>query len=203
MMEVSIPLFVGVGGWMLQYGYARFVDRKSIAFGILGELRSYASTSIINGRNMIADAFSAEAAEVLRNGCMSKTCFLPGGKMIEGHPVYDKVADRLGVFNADAVITINRVYNGITAIRRWIELCSTNDFHNADTASQVNRLQTYASVSLAVQKDGEAVCKYLEAVSNQKIGAYFLTTVYEHLGIKESLWLLLMSVGLGSIIYFW
>lgn len=116
----------------------RHSDRRSIAGALAGEVSAYMKQldplKFANNFRKIA-----ESDEISRRRCLRS---LP--KTPSGHPVFDKVADKIGLLPAAEAEEISSFYNVITGFRVLVSGLSDDRFVTADGEVQIALLNTIA-----------------------------------------------------------
>jgi hypothetical protein len=118
--------------------WSRFQERRSIAAALAGEIGAYIklfrpSETALAFRNLAA----LEAATRRR-----RLEFVP--RPPTGHPVFDKVADRIGLLPAAEALDVSSTYNVVSGMRILISSLSSADFLPADDQVQIAMLQAIA-----------------------------------------------------------
>jgi hypothetical protein len=144
-MDCSIEAAVlAVGGAIISkvvYDlWSRWREKRGIAAAIAGELGAYIAFLKMGKPSAhfrtMATMDSAMRVRVLR-------AFPP---LPTSHPVFDKVADKIGLLPPDDARAISRAYNAVTGFRLHLTNLSSDRFLAADDAVQAETLKVLATM---------------------------------------------------------
>jgi hypothetical protein len=140
----------------------RHHERRTIAAALAGEIAAYISPF---EREPAAESFRkiAELPTAIRQQRMAGFPVPPSG-----HPVFDKVAGRIGLLSASHARDVSRFYNAVTAFRIFITNLSSEKFLKADDDYQKAMLQRIAATIETQLPLAQALVKSLEEVSRDR-----------------------------------
>jgi hypothetical protein len=111
--------------------WERHHQRGSIAAALAGEIGAYVKLldppNTVAAYRTIATFDHATRRRRLRSMLKTPT----------GHPVFDKVADKIGLLPAAEALDISAIYNVVTGMRIFMSSLSSDEFANADDEVQV------------------------------------------------------------------
>jgi hypothetical protein len=169
MAELATALWVAalaLAGKVAFDAFQRFEVRRSVASALAGEIHTYLH---FLDPPVLGPAYRAKA-ELPREDRISWLKSLP--VLPSSHPVFDKVADKIGSLPAGMAGGVARVYNVVTGGRLLLTSLSTPGFIEAPDHLQIERIET---IWLLIDKQTKVftdTIEQLEAVSQQSFLCY-------------------------------
>lgn len=151
--------------------WGRHRERRGIAGALAGEIGAY--VDLLNPETTPA-AYRAVAA-LDRNQRLERLRGFP--PLPTSHPVFDKVADKIGVLPYQAAYGISRVYNVITGMRLALASMSAAGFLEACDEVQQGRLFFVAEAIEQEGKTARDVVTLLKKVSQQSLWSFIGETI--------------------------
>ena len=120
--------------------WERHRQRSSIAAALAGEIGAY--FTLLNPR-ITATNYRTLASMAYEMRCARLRSM---GKLPSGHPVFDKVADKVGLLPTTEAFDVSKTYNIITGLRILVSDLSSDEIVSADSAAQQGRLLVIADI---------------------------------------------------------
>lgn len=164
MWAIALAIVTAAIGFIAKLGHdvwAEHQARKAIAAAIGGELSAYIrllqpEKTIENFKHLAAMDHETRKA------------VLPGlFNLPTGHPVFDRVADKIGLLAPDAARGISEAYNIITSGRLMVSSFSSNPFINLPDPVQKIRIETLAEMFIGEIEGIRRTITLLESLSRQ------------------------------------
>lgn len=169
MLTLATALFtaaLALTGKVLFDLWGRCRERRGLAAALAGEIGAY-----VDLLDPPATAANYRAMGTLdrekRRACLRAIPTLP-----TTHPVFDKVADRLGLLPYAEAFGVSRIYNAVTGLRLVLAGMSSEPFLEADDDLQRNRIEFVAA---ALEREGRFardLVRRLRCISGQGIWGY-------------------------------
>jgi hypothetical protein len=168
---IVLAIVTGVIGFLTKIALdirAEHQARKSVAAALAGELGAYLRLSQAERMAENIKTFTKipyEERITLLCGLFS----LPSG-----HPVFDRIADKIGVLSPQAARGISEAYNIITSARLLLVSISSDAFLQAPDQVQVTRITVMADM-FALEIEGmRKTVALLDRLSNQSFRCYLM-----------------------------
>lgn len=97
------------------------------------------------------------------------------GPLPQTHPVFDKVADKIGLLSIDIALEISKFYNVVTGLRLLASGFSTERFMNLPDKMQTGQLEFCLAALDRHFPAGAVLADRLEVISRENFHCYFLT----------------------------
>jgi hypothetical protein len=94
------------------------------------------------------------------------------GPLPNSHPVFDKVADRIGLLSIDVALQISKFYNVVTGFRLPASGASTDRFMNLPDGVQISQLEFVAAGIEKYILGGVTLTNQLKAIARQSFCCY-------------------------------
>lgn len=142
-------------------------ERSSIAAALAGEIEAFeAINPPPNNSNPYRDVAKLDNAS-------RRMRLLTAPKPSMSNPVFDKVADKIGLLPPAEARDVSKVYYVFSSIRLFIAHLSDEQFaKNADEAVQIKMLNDIAGFIDANYKDAHSLVGRLDQISKQSFIAY-------------------------------
>jgi hypothetical protein len=141
MTALTVALFaaaLAVLGNILFSLWRDYRERRSIAAALAGEIGAYMQ---LLDPPKAAEHYRKLAAIDYPTRCQRLRAF---PKSVEGHPVFDKVAEKIGLLPATEALDVSMIYNIVTGMRTVLGNLSTTEFADGDDAMQIATLSYIA-----------------------------------------------------------
>jgi hypothetical protein len=165
LLAASLALF----GNILFGLWNRFNERRSIAAALAGEIGAYIklldSPVSVQSYRKLAETDSEVRVRLLRA--------FP--KVPSGHPVFDKVADKIGLLPAEDALDVSAIYNVVSGMRLLIVNLSSEQFATADAAMQSAMLITIADSIEKYSQSSELLVQRLIIISRERFSRFLRT----------------------------
>lgn len=171
MWAIVLAIVTGVFGFLAKIGLdirTEHQARKAIAAALAGELGAYLRLSDPErtAEHIKAIAKMPYVERIIRlRGLFS----LPSG-----HPVFDRVADKIGSLSPEAARGISEAYNIISGARLLLESMSSDAFLQAPDEVQVARITVMADRFAQEIKGMRSTAALLDRLSRQSFRCYLM-----------------------------
>jgi hypothetical protein len=143
-------------------------ERQGVAAALAGEIGAYLDLlrpeTIIPAYRQIATAERNLRIEFFKS-------YPP---LPVGHPVFDKIADKVGLLPLDAAFGVSRVYNIVTGFRILQVSMSAQGFIDAPDAFQIGRLSAIADLIEREIAPAQLLIADLKGVSQENFWRFML-----------------------------
>jgi hypothetical protein len=146
--------------------FDRYRLRQGVAAGLAGEIRAY--IELLQPEKMSA-ALRAFARLPRAERIIKLSAF---GPLPSSHPVFDKVADRIGLLSVDIALDISKFYNVVTGFRLLATGASTERFLNLPDEIQTAQLEFVAAGIEKYILGSATLTAQLEAMARQSFVCY-------------------------------
>ncbi len=167
MLALTTALFAATLALLGKIGFdvwGRHRDRRSIASAIAGEIEAY--IELLNGPETSA-GYRLLATAGDRAGRIAMFRAVPN--LPTSHPVFDKVADKIGLLPIAEAYGISRIYNVVTGMRLLISGMSSQGFIDASDHIQVHRMIFVSDTMEREVAAARALVARLKRVSRQNL----------------------------------
>lgn len=171
MWAIALAVVTGVTGFLTKIVLdirAEHQARKAIAAALAGELGAYLRLSqpeqTAESIKLFAKIPHDKRADYLR-GLFT----LPSG-----HPVFDRVADKIGGLSPEAARGISEAYNIITCARLILMAMSSESFLQASDEVQVTRITVMADMFAKEIEGMRRTVTLLDRLSRQSFRCYLM-----------------------------
>ncbi|HVA15533.1 MAG TPA: hypothetical protein VNF99_19955 [Stellaceae bacterium] len=152
----------------------RYRERSSIAGALAGEIGAYATlidapTSVVAYRKL---ATFEHAIRRRRLRSMPKTPV--------GHPVFDKVADKIGLLPSAESQTVSAIYNIVSGFRIIHASLSSPEMSEADDEVQIALLNKVAETIERYAPDAHELATRLNQISRESFWQFVQREVFGH-----------------------
>lgn len=148
--------------------WARYRNRQGIAASLAGEIEMYLSfiarPDVAATLRLICDAGPEQRQNALRGF----------GRLPDSHPVFDKVADQVGLLSIELAYDISRLYNVVTGVRLLMSDLSTERVIGLQDAQQVALVRQIIGVIEEYSPIGRTVALRLKQIAHQPYRCYLL-----------------------------
>lgn len=170
-MWAIVAVVTGVIGFLTKLGLdirAEHQARKSVAAALAGELGAYLRLS--------QPERTVENIKALANIPYNDRITRVRGLFIlpSGHPVFDRVADKIGGLSPEAARGISEAYNIITCARLLLASLSSDNFLAASDQMQVTRITVMTDMFAQEIEGMRRTIALLDRLSRQSFCCYFM-----------------------------
>jgi hypothetical protein len=165
MLALTVAFFtaaLALAGNILAGLWRQYLERRGIAAALAGEIGAY--MKLLNppttAKNFRAIAALDEATRRRRLGSMLT-------KTPEGHPVFDKVAGKIGLLPVAEALDVSAIYNIVSGMRIILSGLSTEKFVAADAEMQIANLNYIADTFEQQHQPAQDLVRRLTGISNE------------------------------------
>jgi hypothetical protein len=171
MWAIVLAVVTGVIGFLTKIGLdirSEHQARKAVAAALAGELGAYLRLS--------QPERTAETIKALAKIPYDERVVLLRGlfSLPSGHPVFDRVADKIGGLSPDAARGISEAYNIITCVRLLLVSMSSDTFLQAPDQVQVTRITVMADMFAQEIEGIRRTIALLDRLSRQSFRCYLM-----------------------------
>jgi hypothetical protein len=149
------------------YGlWTRYRERRGVAAALAGEIAAY--VTVLDAPTTIAAYRRLATLEDDTRRRRLRAMVKPP----QGHPVYDKVADKIGLLPVAEALEVSAIYNVVTGLRILLSNLSSDEFANVEDDVQVAYLNKIAEGLEKYCPRAEQLVARLNRISNGNFWQY-------------------------------
>jgi hypothetical protein len=171
MLAFTTALFtatIALLGKLVFDAWDRYRQRQGIAASVAGEMRAY--MELLEPQKM-ASHIRLLLTLPRETRLVALSAF---GPLPQTHPVFDKVADKIGLLSIDIALEISKFYNVVTGMRLLASGLSTERFMNLPDNMQTAQLGFCLSALEKHFPAGAKLADRLEVIARQSFRCYAL-----------------------------
>ena len=146
--------------------WARYRERQGIAASLAGEIQMYLHFAGKPGLVTILRGLAGANREERLRGLMVF------GELPKGHPVFDRVADKIGLISVDVAFELSKIYNVVTSMRLMISQFSSDRFITLSDEQQAEMITPVADGIETYLIPAGALVVRLQQISHQPFRCY-------------------------------
>ena len=146
--------------------WRRHWDRRGLASAVAGELGAY--LDLIQPKQTIENFRKLASADAQDRARVLPSLLKPP----QGHPVFDKMADKIGLLHPIDTKAISEIYNVVTGFRILVSSFSTPEFIAAPTNAQNLRFNQAADIIEKYAPRGRALIQRLDTIADESISDF-------------------------------